>query len=89
MTITPDSVDVRRIVVQTFLELDADEDALTDLEETLMIDDGRYIARNYSSGNLFAMWLVEVGIVQFYDTEGNMLRTVNLFDELRSLRRAA
>lgn len=68
MTIAPDSVDVRRIVVQTFLELDVTEDDVADLEETL---------------------LVEVGIVQFYDAEGNMLRTVNLFEELRPIPIAA
>jgi hypothetical protein len=31
---------------------------------------------------LMAMWLVEVGIVQFYHTEGQMLRTVNSFQRL-------
>jgi hypothetical protein len=35
------------------------------------------------------MWLVEVGIVQFYDAEGNMLATVNLFRESKSLEIAA
>jgi hypothetical protein len=35
-----------------------------------------------------ATWLVEVGIVQFYDARGNMLRTVNLFEELQPPRLA-
>jgi hypothetical protein len=36
-----------------------------------------------------AMWLVEVGIVQFYDAEGNILQTVNLFEEREPQRMAA
>ena len=35
------------------------------------------------------MWLVEVAIVQFYDADGEMLRTVNLFQELKPLKMAA
>lgn len=89
MTITLDAVGVRRIVDQTFLEFDAADDAVTDLEETLLIEEGRYIGRTYQVENLFAMWMIEVGILQFYDAEGNMLRTVNLFEELQPLLMAA
>lgn len=89
MTITLDAVGVRRIVVQTFLEFDADDDAVADLEETLLIEEGRYVGRTYLVENLFAMWMVGVGILQFYDAEGNMLRTVNLFEELQSVLMAA
>lgn len=35
------------------------------------------------------MWLIGVGIVQFYDAEGTMLRTVNLLQEQRERRMAA
>lgn len=36
-----------------------------------------------------AMWMVEVGIVQFYDGRGRMLGTINLFETLRPKRMAA
>ena len=35
------------------------------------------------------MWLVDVGLVQFYDEQGNMLRTINLLLELEPQRMAA
>jgi hypothetical protein len=82
--------DIRTLVFQTFLEFDVHEDSLAQLEERLLIDDGRYIARSYRAEYLMAMWLVEVGLLQFYDSEGNMLRTINLFDEFEaSCRKAA
>lgn len=89
MIVAVDAVEVRRIVVQTFLEFDIAEDALSDLEEIMLNEEDRYFARTYLAGNLFAMWLVEVGILQFYDAEGNMLRTVNLLEQRRPKRMAA
>jgi hypothetical protein len=89
MTVCIDPLDVRQIVIQSFLELDITEDALADLEEKLLIEEGRYFARSYLAGDLMAMWLIEVGVLQFYDAEGNMLRTVNLFEELMPVRMAA
>ena len=38
---------------------------------------------------LMAMWLIEVGIVQFYDADGAMLRTINLFQEVEPVKLAA
>jgi hypothetical protein len=57
--------------------------------ESILIDAGRYVARSYRSDDYLAMWLVEVGIVQFYDAEGEMLATINLFESLRPQRMAA
>jgi hypothetical protein len=33
--------------------------------------------------------MIDVGLVQFYDADGNMLRTVNLFEEIEPQRMAA
>ncbi len=71
---------VRRLVIKTFVDLGTEHSSLWDLEETVSIDEGRIVARSYLLDNLFAMWLIDVGIVQFYDSDGNMLRTVSLFD---------
>ncbi|MGD9723438.1 MAG: hypothetical protein AB7O59_18745 [Pirellulales bacterium] len=89
MTVSPDADQIRTIVFRTFLELDVCEDSLDDLDERLLIDDGRYVARSYRVDELLAMWMIEVGLIQFYDSEGNMLRTVNVFEEIEPQRMAA
>ncbi len=89
MRLYPQPYEVRALVARTFDEFGAAPHTLFDLDETILIDDGRYMARSYKADGYMAMWLVEVGIVQFYDAEGNMLRTVNLFEELEPQRMAA
>jgi hypothetical protein len=81
--------DVRELVVQTFEDYDVLVEYPWDLDETILIDDGRPLGRTYRAGGLMAMWLLEIGIVQFYDAEGAMLRTVNLLEELTPCRMAA
>ena len=89
MTISPDPSQIRTIVFRTFLELDVEEDRLSDLDERILLDSGRYVARSYRVDELLAMWMIDVGLVQFYDGDGNMLRTVNLFEEIEPQRMAA
>ncbi len=89
MTISPHPDEIRTIVFRTFLELDVAEELLDDLDERIMLDSGRYVARSYRVDDLLAMWMIDVGLVQFYDSEGNMLRTVNLFEEIEPQRMAA
>ena len=59
---------------------------MAQLNETLLIDGGRFVARSYRARGLAAMWLLAVGIVQFYDRDGNMLRSVNLSQRTPPLR---
>ena len=89
MTVELGPHEVRRLVTQTLGELGASMPSLFDLEETLLIDDGGYVARSYRVHGYMAMWLIEVGIVQFYDAEGNMLATVNLLREQEPMKMAA
>lgn len=89
MTVSPHPDSIRTIVFRTFLELDVDEDALSDLDERVVLDEGRYVARSYRVDDFLAMWMIDVGLVQFYDQSGNMLRTVNLFEEIEPQRMAA
>ena len=81
--------EVRELVIGTFELLDVYLDSPWDLDETILIDDGQYSARTYRIDDYMAMWLVDIGIVQFYDGDGNMLRTVNLLEELEPQRMAA
>ena len=73
--------DVRFAVVGMFERFGASPQALFDLEETIQIDRGKHVARSYRVDGLMAMWLLGIGIVQFYDADGNMLATVNLLEE--------
>lgn len=85
----PLASEVRDLVIRTFEYFDIYLATPWDLDETILIDEGRYSARTYRIGDCMAMWLVEIGIVQFYDADGIMLRTVNLFEELEPQRMAA
>jgi hypothetical protein len=89
MRLVPSVKTIRELVRRTFAELGADADEVADVGETILLDRGRYVARTYRTAALMAMWLIEVGLVQFYDAEGNMLRSISLFDEARPQRMAA
>ena len=89
MRMDPLPHEVRGLVIRTFQDLDVDVRGPFDLDETILIDDGRYAARSYKVDGFMAMWLVEIGIVQFYDADGSMLCTVNLLEELEPYRMAA
>ena len=60
-----------------------------EIDENILIDRGRYVARSYRVEGYLAMWLVGVGILQFYDDRGRMLGTINLFTSLQAARLAA
>ena len=89
MRMDPHPYAVRELVAQVFESYDVEIRSLSDLDETILIDDGRYASRSYNLDGYMAMWLVEIGVLQFYDEEGNMLQTVNLFEELELHRMAA
>ncbi len=90
MLVSPNASEVRWIVDETFKRFfSLTEDDLADLIETPMIDDGRCIARSYRVSTFLAMWLVDIGILQFYDEGGRMLRRANLFAEVEPRAAAA
>jgi len=89
MRVEPRPTEVRRLVIKVFGSLGTTPARLFELEEEILIDEGRYLGRSYRADDLMAMWLADIGLVQFYDEEGNMLRTVNLFEEVAGERIAA
>ncbi len=89
MKLSPSAWEVRELVEQTFQHLGVALYALENLDETILIQEGRYLARSYRVQNLMAMWLIDVGILQFYDDQGRMLRTINLLVETQPARAAA
>lgn len=89
MTVTPQPDDVRRLVVRGFAQFGAEPRCTSEVKETILVDEGKCLARSYRLRGLMAMWLLDTGLLQFYDPEGNMLRTVNLYEELMPQREAA
>ena len=73
--------DVLSAVLGMFERFGASPQSLFDLEEKIQIDRGKHVARTYRVDGLMAMWLMGIGIVQFYDADGNMLATINLLEE--------
>ena len=67
--------DIRQSVAQTFQQLGVTISDPQEIRETLRLDRGKVVARTYRYGHLMAMWLTEVGLVPFYDQDGNMLNT--------------
>lgn len=83
------AADVRHLVTRYFLDLGASPAEAADVQENVRIDRGQCVARCYRIPDMFAMWLIDVGILQFYDADGEMLQTVNLFAEMQPHRAAA
>jgi len=81
MLVEPQPSAVLSVVVSMFERFGASPQALFDLEETIRIDRGKCVARTYRVGDLMAMWLLDIGIIQFYDADGNMLATINMLAE--------
>ena len=69
---------VRRLVVHHFSHHGVEIQRRQDLEERVHSEDGRQVAHCFRAGGLFAMWMVDIGLLQLYDQAGNMLDTLNL-----------
>ena len=89
MRMDPQPYEVRELVVRTFRDFDIAVDNPFDLDETILVDRGRYAGRSYRVDGCLAKWLAAIGIVEFYDAEGHMLHSVNLSEELEPQRMAA
>jgi hypothetical protein len=89
MRTDPLPCEVREMVVRNFEYLGVYIHSPWDIDETILVHEGRYSARTYKIDEYMAMWLIDIGIVQFYDADGNMLLTVNLMEELVPQRMAA
>lgn len=90
MLVSPTPQEVRWIVEQSFQrDFGITDDELEDMLETPMIESGRCMAHSYRVSIFLAMWLKDVGILQFYDDQGRMLRRANLFAEIEPRAAAA
>ncbi len=89
MPVGPHPSEVRALVLKTLRRLGATVYSEFQVDETIIIERGRCLARSYRADEFFAMWLVELGLVQFYDEEGDMLLVINLLDDAPPARLAA
>jgi hypothetical protein len=89
MTIAPPPVQIRQIAFRTFRELGAEVESLHEIRETVLVDAGTCMARTYHVDGYKAVWLFDEGTIQFRDTDDNLLRVVNLYEEMPPARLAA
>ena len=90
MLVSPTPQELRWIVDQSFQRyFSVSDEELEDMVVTPMVEDGRCIAYSYRVSVFLAMWLKDVGILQFYDDQGRMLRRANLFAEVEPRAAAA
>ena len=73
---TPTSI--RQLVVEYFGRFGADANDAETCAETILIRDGKYRGRSYRTASMMAMWMIEIGLVQFYAADGEMLATISL-----------
>jgi hypothetical protein len=78
MRVSLTTAEVRDIVLRVLERHHAAVQDVNELEERIRISDGRRVAHVFRTDGHMAMWMIEVGILQFYDAEGNMLETINL-----------
>jgi len=79
--VVPQPDDVRRVVLRVFRECGAPTAEPSQLKETVFAEGGRCLARSYRAAGLMAMWMVNESLLQFYDAQGNMLRTLSFLPE--------
>ena len=66
----PRPSEIRRLVLKLFRQWGTAPSRLFEMQEKIRVDRHRVIARTYCVDRLMAMWLSEVGILQFYDADG-------------------
>ena len=92
MTLPPiQARSMRTLIQRSLCEIGVADAVAAEVEEDLLIRDGRAIARSYRAGGYLAMWMLDLGLVQFYSADGDLVRTYTLLQERETipLRRAA
>jgi len=69
----------RLALLQQAMALGAEAVDVADVQENIRIYRGRCVARCYRVAEMFAMWLIDVGVLQVYVADCEMLHTANLF----------
>ncbi|QGJ70446.1 Hypothetical protein PBC10988_21430 [Planctomycetales bacterium 10988] len=67
--------DIRPMIQEAFHALGVSESELDQMQDTLLIQDGRFTGRTFRAGNLMAMFMVDIGLIQVYAEHGELLKT--------------
>lgn len=81
--------EVRNLVALAFRQNGAIGFRESDMVESALFDGGKCVAWTYRLRGLMAMWLIDVGLVQLYDADGDMLQTFTLSEQVEPRRMAA
>ncbi len=81
--------EMRQLVLDGFQRHQQRKLVQGDLEQRVRVEAGKVVAYCYRAENLFAMWMVQIGLVQFYDGQGNLLQLLDLTAPETEVRRAA
>ncbi len=81
-TVQPRADEIKRLVVQTFVDLGVQTRYLFQMEEATVVRDGRRVARTYQAADLKAIWLVRKGLIRFVNAEGTTLRVIRLYPKV-------
>jgi hypothetical protein len=83
---TSPTIQARQLVYDTIAEMNLPDPGLCC--EMVVIRDGYCVGRRFAFDTLEAVWLEAEGMIEFYDPQGELLRTVATREEVE-LRRAA
>lgn len=81
--------EMRRVVLDSFQRHCTRIIPREDMQEYVRVEQGKVVAYCYYVDDLFAMWMVDIGLVQFYNETGAMLHTFDLSMPATEIRRAA
>jgi hypothetical protein len=87
MTVEPRRREIKETIARTFLDLGIRPQAISELKEAAFIEGGRCIACCVRVEELKAVWCVDDEIVNFFDAQGKLLKTVTL--EPQPMKKAA
>lgn len=69
---------VRRLVQAFLAEHGVAAGEQRRMVDTLLLRDGKYVGRSFRCGGFLAMWMIEAGVVTFYDDAGEILQIASV-----------
>ncbi len=78
---------IRQFVQQTFGQLAGDKSP--SVRESILVHDGHYCGRRFSTDKLQAVWVVEEGELQFYGEDGSVVNVAGSDAVIEPAKRSA
>ena len=87
MTHSPQLERIRQFVQQTFGQLTGETSPA--VRESILVQDGQYCGRRFSSDKMQAVWFVEEGELKFYGEDGAVVKVAGTEAVVERAKRAA